>query len=60
MVLVAEIDDLCNHHKEIHSVFVPKHKKEAPHACDGQLIVCMPGLKAFCKVRVNNNSQLTA
>ena len=31
MVLVVEIDDLCNCQKEIHSLFVLLHKKEAPY-----------------------------
>jgi len=39
MVLVVEIDDLCNHQKEIHSVLVPQHKKEGPHAGGSQLNV---------------------
>jgi len=49
MVLVVEIDDLCNHQKEIHSLFLLPHRKEAPHVCVGpsnpnptKLAVCIP------------------
>ena len=51
MVLVVEIDDLCNCQKEIHSLFILLHKKEAPHVyvdpgnpIPTKPIVCMPGI----------------
>jgi len=51
MVLVVEIDDLCNCQKEIHSLFVLLHKKEAPYVyvdpgnpIPTKPIVCMPKL----------------
>jgi len=49
MVLVVEIDGQYNRQKEIHSLFVLLHKKEAPHVYVGpsspistKLIVCIP------------------